>query len=520
MMIRLNILLPASVALVGLLAMASGHARDLLGAVGNLVIENPSNVLPESDQFGTAVATGDFDGDGVSDLAIADREHANKVRVYRGRVAAIGEPFAQQFEHVETVTLPAIIGTGPYQTPALAVGNFNLNTNDELVVGVPVDSFYSESSGAVFVMTRASNGTWSAIFTVRQSDGFPGSSDADDHLGASLAVGDFSGNGSDDLAIGVPGTDLTTTIDAGAVIIVYANVTGLHPENAEAFARGLNGLGGEGQTGERFGFALAAGDFNGDDTDELAIGIPGATCAGHPNAGSVVVLPGHDNGGGLSGGDAKYWNQATLGIADECEDNDLFGTALAAGRFHPIPLGGGDKSASLAVGAPFETVDGVVGAGAVNVIHGGPDGLHVEGNQFLHEGVLPGGALQAALFGTRLAALRFSDKPSAPGSLVIGAPFAAQNGTATAGAIWIVSGVNALLDLGHAKRIALTPAYAAAPAMTADAFGSAFAAGDFNGDEINDLAIGIPGHDVDGANNAGAVQVIYQSVFIFVDGFE
>ena len=35
--------------------------------------------------------------------------------------------------------------------------------------------------------------------------------------------------------------------------------------------------------------------------------------------------------------------------------------------------------------------------------------------------------------------------------------------------------------------------------------------GDFNGDGFNDLAVGVPGEDVEGISNAGAVNVIYGS---------
>jgi hypothetical protein len=113
--------LPAALlfSVIAPLALSSGPAlADHLGPAGNLAIENPSNSAPESDAFEVAIATGDFDGDGIADLAVADREHPTRLRVYRGRIAAIGEPFTSQFEHVETVTIPTIVGTGPLQNPA------------------------------------------------------------------------------------------------------------------------------------------------------------------------------------------------------------------------------------------------------------------------------------------------------------------------------------------------------------------------------------------------------------------
>ncbi len=45
----------------------------------------------------------------------------------------------------------------------------------------------------------------------------------------------------------------------------------------------------------------------------------------------------------------------------------------------------GDGYADLAVGSPFEGVNGRKAAGAVNVIYGGPAGLSASGNQFWHQ---------------------------------------------------------------------------------------------------------------------------------------
>jgi hypothetical protein len=46
------------------------------------------------------------------------------------------------------------------------------------------------------------------------------------------------------------------------------------------------------------------------------------------------------------------------------------------------------------------------------------------------------------------------------------------------------------------------------------------AIGDFNGDGMNDLVIGANEHDDGGDANTGGGQVLYQSEFIFEDGFD
>ena len=61
----------------------------------------------------------------------------------------------------------------------------------------------------------------------------------------------------------------------------------------------------------------------------------------------------------------------------------------------------------------------------------------------------------------------------------------------------------------------------AASAPKATVLTSAWTAiGDFNGDGQNDLAIGAYQHDDGGDANTGGGAVLYQSEFIFRDGFE
>ena len=508
--------------MISLTLATNAMARNLLVPVGNIAIKNPNLIAPAADAFGVATTSGDFDGDGVADLVIADREHPKRVQVYRGKVAAIGAPFSQQFYPVETVAIPTIVAAALGPPIALAVGDFdNGLIDDELVVGVPGDSLNSEGAGAVFVLNRANNGTWSTITTIREGGLYLGSQDAGDHFGSSLTVGQFNQNARDDLAIGIPDEDILSTVDAGVVMIVYGGIAGLDPGGSEVFYRGANGLTGAYQADEKFGYALASGDFDDDDVSDLAIGIPGATCAGHPAAGSVLVLRGRNEPGGLSASGAAYWNQATLGIADSCEAGDRYGSSVAAGRFHRLPLGGPPMAYdALVVGAPLESLDGVAGAGAVHVIYGSSTGLNAVGNQFLREDSFPGGTLQSSLFGIRVSAVRFADKPGAPGDLIIGLPLQAWKGISGAGSLWIVPGGNSALDISSSTHLGLTPSYQAAPAMPGDTFAAQVSVDDFNGDGYRDLVVGIPGHQIGADDGAGAVQIIYQGQFIFRDGFD
>lgn len=491
-----------------------------LGPVGSYALPNPNQVDPDDDAFGVATVAGDFNDDGIADLAVADRQHPALVHVFFGTAWTIGQPVSFPFL-METVVVPAVAGTDAGPPIALAVGDFghDATDDDELVVGVPGDSLDAEGNGAVFVLDRAIGGGWSVIDTIRQGDdGYVGISEAGDHFGAALAVGRFDQNSLVDLAIGIPGETTDGEVAAGAVMVVGQGVGGLFPEDVEVFYRGFNGLTGVPEANEDLGHALAAGDFNGDEVDDLAVGIPGATCAGFVDSGSVMVLLGQDNLDGLDAAGVTYWSQAQAGVLDDCEAGDRFGAALAAGRFDATPIG--DPSTDdLAVGVPGEALDGVSLAGAVAVLHGSEASLTAADNLLLHEGMLPGGSLVPAAFGARLVAGRIDISPGAPDNLVIASPLAAEAGLPFAGRAWVIPSSMGALAPARARRFSLVPGYAAAPPAQADGYGTQLAIGDFNGDGDNDLAVAVPGHDGT-ADNSGTVQVIYQSDFLFVDGFE
>jgi hypothetical protein len=491
-----------------------------LGPVGSFALPNPNLVDPSDDAFGLAAAAGDFNDDGIADLAVADRQHPTLVHVFLGTAWTIGEPASFPFL-METVVIPAVAGTSAGPPTVLAVGDFghDATDDDEIVVGVPGDSLDAEGNGAVFVIDRAPGGGWSVIDVIRQGDdGYVGVSEAGDHFGAALAVGNFDQNDLVDLAIGIPGETTGGEVASGVVMVVAQGVGGLFPEGVEVFFRGFNGLTGAPEANEDFGWALAAGDFNGDDVDDLAVGIPGASCAGFVDSGSVMVLFGQDNLDGLDAAGVSYWSQTQAGVLDDCEAGDRFGVALVVGGFDATPIGD-PQTDDLAIGVPGEALDGVSLTGAVAVLHGSETGITAGHDLLLHEGMLPGGSLVPAAFGARLAAGRINTGPGTGDSLVIASPLASEGGFPFAGRAWVIPSSLGGLVPERARRFSLTPGYAAAPPAQGDSYGLQLAIGDFNGDGDNDLAVSIPGHDGT-ADNSGTVQVIYQSDFLFVDGFD
>src|SRR5439155_13899176 len=103
-----------------------------------------------------------------------------------------------------------------------------------------------------------------------------------------LAAGDFNGDGFSDLAIGVPGEDVTfqntNYQDWGAIDVIYGSPVGLTTTDSSVPAPQTFNLSqhyflrdGHAAAGARLGQALAWGDFNGDGAGDLVIGAPNYT---------------------------------------------------------------------------------------------------------------------------------------------------------------------------------------------------------------------------------------------------
>lgn len=370
-----------------------GSAENGLHSKGNQFFhQNSKNILgrvESYDYFGNTLASGDFNGDGIDDLAIGvcgedwfDIRDAGSVNVIYGSrndglTWAGNRVFTQGYQGTR-----GRAEKGDQFGSSLSAGDFNRDGKDDLAIGVPFEDWGKiVDAGSVNVVYGSRNGLQTSNdqeFT-QGYNGLGGRAEKGDQFGQSLASGDFNGDGRDDLAIGAPKEDWYSITDAGCVNVVYGTSSGgLNTSGNQVFSQDTNGIQGKAKAFDKFGFSLAAGDFNGDGADDLAIGIPDDDFSGH-DAGGVNVIYGARSQGLVTAGN-QLVTQNTQGIHGVAESSDYFGTSLTAGDFN------GDGRVDLAIGVPREGISSKLRAGSVNVIYGvSAAGLGAAGNQFWNQ---------------------------------------------------------------------------------------------------------------------------------------
>ncbi|MEO7795745.1 MAG: FG-GAP-like repeat-containing protein [Thermoanaerobaculia bacterium] len=351
-----------------------GHAGSgLLDGPGALVLSETPAESQANEYFGGALAAGDFNGDGIDDLAVAipgNRPAARgAVRIYYGAVGGLQVAGSELLEESSAGEPQHLCDTSQFGW-SLAAGDFDGDSFSDLAVGAfhGCENVQGElvSGGSVFVAHGKEDGLL-PFFGYRISQNSFGFDpvEAGDEFGAAVAAGDFDADGYDDLAIGIPGEN-----DHGAIQIVIGSEFGLlFAENAFWWPGALGELP---ESGDALGYALAAADFDGDGHDDLAIGTPFEDLdPGNvpQNVGKVDIAYGAPPPAWFDLGRTDRLSQGDIhGSSAHEGEFDSFGLALGAGDFD------GDGRADLAIGSPGDDWSGS-GHGAVTIVMGHPAGL-------------------------------------------------------------------------------------------------------------------------------------------------
>jgi hypothetical protein len=396
----------------------------------------------EGDVFGLTLATGDFDGDGFTDLAIGSRGEsvgnvpsAGVVHVLYGSAGgleAVGSQMFSQDSPGVGSTAEEFDGFGS----ALAAGDFDADGVEDLAIGADFenvgDRFGAGAANVLYgVEDTGLTGVGSTLLTQAGPD-VHSEPEPDDQFGSSLAAADFDGDGDADLAVGAVGEASGLFEFAGAVNTFDGSPDGVTVVGSDIFTQNVAGVGSEAEPFDAFGAALAAGDFDADGNADLAVGVPNESVGDVDGAGAVNTLRGTPSG--LTGTGSQLLTQDVGDIGSTAEAFESFGGSLAAADFD------GDDDADVAIGVPFESVGAVEGAGAVNVLFGVSSGLATTGTQLFVQGAGGVGSTPETFdqFGTDVAGADFDGDGDA--DLAVGAPGESVGTVDSAGAVFVLDG--------------------------------------------------------------------------------
>ncbi|WP_428953418.1 FG-GAP and VCBS repeat-containing protein [Streptomyces sp. cg35] len=332
-----------------------------------------------------------------------------------------------------------------------------------------------KQAGQVVALYGSASGITSTKRTTisQNTTGVPGSAETGDSFGWNTAYGDFNHDGFDDLAVAAEHEKVGTDTNGGTVAILWGSTSGLSGGTTIADPAA--------SSHDRWGKALAAGDFDGDGTEDLAVGSSSST---------IYVFKRGISKSGTAGG--RYTVKPNI-----MSGGDAGPLILTAGDVN------GDKKTDLVVDG-YEN-DGGYGWNTNYYLPGSASGLTTSGAKQLKRGVITGiGDINGDGFGDIVTgqdwdpAKSGSSEPSVPESV-------------TGGQVHILygspSGPTGSVDVDQ------NTGNVPGSSERGDWFGGEVSLGDINGDGYQDLVAGASGENLGSPSvvNTGSVTVLYGS---------
>ncbi|NEB81535.1 hypothetical protein G3I40_40945 [Streptomyces sp. SID14478] len=340
-------------------------------ATGKKVISQSTADVPGAgeagDEFGSATATGDVNGDGYTDIVVGQPgEDDTSGHKDRGAATVLYGP---AFTSGLGLNMDASYDlAGARFGSAVAVGDFNADgtadvfaastglggtwmarygdgwDSDSTITGVEKDlsnadaavgDFNQDGYADVALNYRDSTGVGHVTWFKGGASGLRKAATLTVKGGRSVAAGDINGDGVDDLAIGQPYVAESDAAAGGQVTFVKGVAgTGLTATGAKSISQETSGVPGAGESGDAMGWSVTVGDYNLDGYADILTGAPNediTRTSNRSNAGTSLLLKGTSTG--PTGTGSQAITQDTAGVPGATETDDNLGAAVALGDF-------------------------------------------------------------------------------------------------------------------------------------------------------------------------------------------
>lgn len=233
------------------------------------------------DRFGAAVAVGFF-GDFRLLPSIAVGVPGEDLESNRKSNAGFVNIIAGNGSHYGIYPLWKI-ESGDAFGSALVTGDFNGDHFEDLAIGVPGETHELSSgstirgAGSVEILFGTQAGRLTAVghqVLTESTYSVLGLAENWDMFGNVLASGDLDGDWRADLIVGSPYENYGSLTNAGVVHVLYGSTTGITGANDLYLSQNYTGVHGSCEAGDSFGFSVSTGTFKAGGKDSLAIGAP------------------------------------------------------------------------------------------------------------------------------------------------------------------------------------------------------------------------------------------------------
>lgn len=270
-----------------------------------------TDLEPGTSHGARTLASGDFNGDGYSDLLVTGFYNPNSYSAADGSLVYLGSATGMAYQD--------ILAEGD----TVATGDLNADGYDDVIVSWAWGGSQGDAGGSIVTYLGSDEGVHTGTAQVIDQDtpGVPGDDESSDYFGNAISIGDIDGDGHDDAAVSSYYESVGDAALAGSVTVFRGNLRGLSTNGVKVFHQGTTGAPGANEDNDHFGSAVRLADLDADGHADLSVGADGENSAD----GAIWSLRGTSSGVTTKG--AVSFGASAVGISTA--GYPFFGSVMA-----------------------------------------------------------------------------------------------------------------------------------------------------------------------------------------------